>query len=68
MNIKYSKLKNEKAITLIALVVTIIVLLILSGVSIMMLTGQNRNTKQSSRSKKCNRNIARRRKAKIAKL
>ena len=40
-----TKLKNEKAITLIALVVTIIVLLILAGVSIMMLTGQNRNTK-----------------------
>ena len=40
-----TKLKNEEAITLIALVVTIIVLLILAGVSIMMLTGQNRNTK-----------------------
>jgi len=34
-------LKNEKAITLIALVITIIVLLILAGVSISMLTGEN---------------------------
>ena len=34
-------LKNEKGITLIALVITIIVLLILAGVSIATLTGQN---------------------------
>ena len=34
-------MKNNKGITLIALVVTIIVLLILAGVSIAMLTGQN---------------------------
>ena len=33
--------KRERGITLIALVVTIIVLLILAGVSISMLTGQN---------------------------
>ncbi len=33
--------QNNKAITLIALVVTIIVLLILAGISIIMLTGQN---------------------------
>lgn len=32
---------NEKGITLIALVVTIIVLLILAGISISMLTGEN---------------------------
>ena len=35
------KLKKNKGITLIALVITIIVLLILAGVSIAMLTGQN---------------------------
>ena len=35
------KLKNTKGITLIALVVTIIILLILAGVSIAMLTGNN---------------------------
>lgn len=34
-------MKNEKGITLIALVITIIVLLILAGVSIAMLTGEN---------------------------
>ena len=34
-------IKNSKGITLIALVITIIVLLILAGVSIAMLTGQN---------------------------
>lgn len=38
-------LKRNKGITLIALVVTIIVLLILAGISIAMLTGENRNTK-----------------------
>ena len=32
---------NEKAITLIALVITIIVLLILAGISISMLSGDN---------------------------
>ena len=37
--------KKNKGITLIALVVTIIVLLILAGISIAMLTGQNRNFK-----------------------
>ena len=35
------KRTNEKGITLIALVLTIIVLLILAGVSISMLTGDN---------------------------
>ncbi len=33
--------KNEKAITLIALVITIIALLILAGISIATLTGNN---------------------------
>ena len=35
--------KNERGITLIALVISIIVLLILAGVAIAMLTGDNRN-------------------------
>lgn len=35
---------REKGITLVALIVTIIVLLILAGVSIAMLTGENRYT------------------------
>ena len=34
-------MRNQRGITLIALVITIIVLLILAGVSIAMLTGQN---------------------------
>ena len=38
-------LKRNKGITLIALVVTIIVLLILAGISIAMLTGENGNVK-----------------------
>ena len=42
------KYKNSKGITLIALVVSIIVLLILAGISISMLTGQNRNIRKSS--------------------
>ena len=37
-------LKNKTGITLIALVVTIVILLILAGVSIAMLTGENRHT------------------------
>ena len=42
-------LKNNKAITLIALVITIIVLLILAGVSIAMLTGENGILNQASK-------------------
>lgn len=45
------KLKENKGITLIALVVTIIVLLILAGISINMLTGQNGILKQASTAK-----------------
>ena len=37
-------LKRKEGITLIALVITIIVLLILAGVTIATLTGDNRNT------------------------
>ena len=40
MKIK-NELKNKKGITLIALVITIVVLLILAGVSIATLTGPN---------------------------
>ena len=42
-------LKNNKGITLIALVITIIVLLILAGVSIALLTGKNGILNQASR-------------------
>ena len=44
-------IKNKKGITLIALVITIIVLLILAGVSIAMLTGQNGILTQASKAK-----------------
>ncbi len=40
---KDKRKEENKGITLISLVVTIVVLLILAGVSISMLTGENRN-------------------------
>lgn len=46
--------KNEKGITLIALVVTIVVLLILAGVSISMLTGENRIIEKAGEASKEN--------------
>ena len=49
------KLKNTKGITLIALVVTIIVLLILAGVSIAMLTGNNGVLTQAKSAKESTR-------------
>ena len=44
-------MKNTKGITLIALVITIIVLLFLAGVSIAMLTGENVILTQASNAK-----------------
>ena len=44
-------MRNQKGITLIALVITIIVLLILAGVSIAMLTGQNGILNQANKAK-----------------
>ena len=46
------KLRKNKGITLIALVITIIVLLILAGVSIVMLTGENGILTQAQNAKK----------------
>ena len=43
--------KNNKGITLLALIVTIIVLLILAGVSIAMLTGNNGILTQAQKAK-----------------
>ena len=48
---KFKEIQREKGITLIALVITIIVLLILAGVSIAMLTGQNGILTQAQKSK-----------------
>lgn len=42
-----NKIKSTKGITLISLVITIIILLILAGVSITSLTGKNRLFSQS---------------------
>lgn len=49
---KKINIKNKKGITLIALVITIIVLLILAGVSIAMLTGENGILTQASKAKR----------------
>ena len=48
---KMLNIKNFKGITLISLIATIIVLLILAGVSIAMLIGENRNTCTSKEGK-----------------
>ena len=50
-NLKTKAFKSTKGITLIALVVTIIILLILAGVSIAMLTGNNGILTQGKRAK-----------------
>ena len=52
------KLRKNKGITLIALVITIIVLLILAGVSIAMLTGQNGILTQAQKAKSETENAA----------
>ncbi len=44
-----NKLKNMRGITLIALVISIIVILLLAGVTIATLTGDNRNTFTSTK-------------------
>ena len=58
--------KREKGITLIALVITIIVLLILAGVSIAMLTGQNGILTQAQNSKTVTENKSAEEKVKLA--
>ena len=57
---------NQKGITLIALVITIIVLLILAGVSIAMLTGQNGILTQAQSAKTTNENKSAEEKVKLA--
>ena len=44
--------KNSKGITLVSLVITIIILLILAGVTIATLTGENRNINKGPNCKK----------------
>ena len=57
---------NQKGITLIALVITIIVLLILAGVSIAMLIGQNGILTQAQSAKTTNENKSAEEKVKLA--
>ena len=47
LKIKMKEKNQEKGITLIGLVITIIVLVILAGVTLGALTGENRNLDQS---------------------
>ena len=49
---EYIVRKGERGITLIALIVTIIVIVILAGISISMLTGENRNINTNIKSEK----------------
>ena len=51
-NMKKNIVKRQKGITLIALVITIIVLLILAGITIITLTGNNGIIKQATEAKK----------------
>ena len=60
--------KNISGITLIALVITIIVLLILAGVSIAMLTGENGILTQAQRAKNETENATRKEEEDLAKL
>ncbi|MBR3249299.1 MAG: hypothetical protein IKF83_01205 [Clostridia bacterium] len=59
-------LKNSKGITLIALVVTIIVLLILAGVTIAMLAGQNGILGNATKTKEANAEAQAREQANLA--
>ena len=61
-----NKNRQEKGITLIALVITIIVLLILAGVSIAMLTGQNGILTQANNAKTSTANKSAEEKVKLA--
>ena len=63
------EVKNkERGITLIALVITIVVLLILAGVSISMLTGENGILTQASNAKKATEESTEQEKRQLLKL
>ena len=61
-------LKKQGGITLIALVITIIVLLILAGVSISMLTGDNGIITQAQKAKRKDRGSKNKRRTTIGKF
>ena len=54
--LKLMDLKGEKGITILALSVTIIILLILVGISVATLTGENGLIKNARKSKRASRN------------
>ena len=66
MKVKETTFRNDKGITLIALVVTIIVLLILAGISISMLTGQNGILTQAQNAKTTTENKSAEEKVKLS--
>ena len=68
MKIKKEQQVREKGITLIALVITIIVLLILAGVSIAMLTGENGILSQAQNAKNKTNEAAKNEQLDLAKL
>ena len=65
---KENNKKKERGITLIALVITIIVLLILAGVSISMLTGENGILTQAQKAKNETENAARQEEMDLAEI
>ena len=58
--------QNNLGITLIALVITIVVLLILAGVSISMLTGENGILTQANKAKKATEEAAKEENSKLS--
>ena len=67
LNLNINK-QNNRGITLIALVITIIVLLILAGVSISMLTGENGILTQANKAKKATEEAAREENSKLSSI
>ena len=61
--LKFMDLKGKKGITILVLSITIIILLILAGISVATLTGDNGLIKNVRRSKSTNRNRWRKRNA-----
>ena len=53
--LKFMNLKEKKGITILALSVTIIILLILAGISISMMTGENGLIKNARKGKRAGR-------------
>ena len=67
-NNEIREIENRQGITLIALVITIVVLLILAGVSIAMLTGENGILTQASNAKKATEEAAKEENSKLSSI